>query len=354
MLEGMLSVVMPVTRSNGEFADLFEAYDQALSRATCEYEWLFVLEGDRPGIREYLEGFREQGHPVRIFQLARSFGEAAALTVGFEHARGDQLLTLPDRFQVEPESIHEILAGLEGCDMVVTRRWPRTDSRFSRIKTAVFNRLVAFRGGSRFHDLGCSVRIFRRAVAEKVALYGDQEIFFPLLARQQGFLVKEIDLPQAQRAPYVRRHRFGTYLRRFLDVVSVWFITKFTRKPLRFFGVVGTSIAALGLAILLIIIIERLFFGVSLADRPALLLSSLLVVLGVQVVSIGLVAELVIFTHGRELKEYQVREIVNGRAKPAIARSSPRGQERRDSVTAPDQFRQRGDRIGRRANPGKH
>ena len=332
MHEGLVSVVIPVARGNGELADLFEAYDQALSKAARQYEWLFVLDGDRVEIRAYLDGLRERGHPVRIFQLAKSFGEAAALTVGFEHARGEVLLTLPDRFQVEPAAIQRIFGALEGCDMVVTRRWPRTDSRFSRIKTAVFNRLVAFRGGSRFHDLGCSVRIFRRAVAEEVPLYGDQEIFLPLLARQRGFLVKEIDLPQARRAPYVRRHGFGVYLRRLLDIVSVWFITKFTRKPLRFFGLVGTGVAAIGLAVLLVVIIERLFFGVSLADRPALLLSSLLVVLGVQVVSIGLVAELVVFTHSRDLKEYQVREIVNGRAEPVSARRV----ERQDSVVGRD------------------
>lgn len=329
-------MVMPVTQGGGEFAELFEAYDRALSQAICEYEWLFVLEGARPELREYLERLREQGHPIRIFQLAKSFGEAAALTVGFEHARGEILLTLPDRFQVEPASIHGIFPALEGRDMVVTRRWPRTDSWFSRAKTVVFNRLVAFRSGARFNDLGCSVRILRRAVAEEVPLYGDQEIFFPLLARQRGFLVTEIDLPQARRAPYVRHHSPGVYLRRLLDFLSVWFITKFTRKPLRFFGLIGTGIAAAGLAILLIIVVERLVFGVPLADRPALLLSSLLAVLGVQVVSVGLVAELVIFTHGRHLKEYQVREIVDGRADPAVKDSSPHGAQRRDFVTGPD------------------
>jgi len=339
MHESMLSVVISVIRGNGDFADLFEAYDEALTRCGRDFEFLFVLDGANPEIRGYLQKLQEAGRPVRVFQLAKHFGEAAALTVGFNHARGDVLLTLPDRFQVEPASVPKLLEALEDSDMVVTRRWPRTDSRFSRIKTAVFNRLVSFRDGTQFSDLGCSARIFRKTVADEVPLYGDQDIFFPLLARQKGFVVQEIDLPQSGRAPYRHAHSSGVYLRRLLDVVTVWFLGKFTRKPLRFFGLVGTGIATVGLILLLVVIAERLFYGVSLADRPALLLSSLMVVLGVQVVSMGLIAELVIFTHARELKEYQVREIVNGALEPTASGGS-QGVVRRDSVSFPDSPRQ--------------
>jgi glycosyltransferase involved in cell wall biosynthesis len=335
MYESMLSVVIPVTRANGDFADLFEAYDEALGRCGRDLEYLFVLEGANHGIRDYLQGLQERGRPVRVFQLAKAFGEAAALTVGFGHARGDVLLTLPDHFQVEPASLPKLLDALEDSDMVVTRRWPRRDSRFSRMKTAVFNRLVSFRGGMRFSDLGCSARILRKAVADEVPLYGDQDIFFPLLARQNGFVVKEIDLPQSRRTPYRRHHGSGVYLRRLLDVFAVWFLAKFIRKPLRFFGLIGTTIAVVGFIVLLYVIIERLFFGISLADRPALLLSSLMAVLGVQLVGMGLIAELVIFTHAKELKEYQVREIVNGQSKRA-ADSSQGNVARRDSVSVPD------------------
>ena len=336
MHEGMLSVVVPVNGAAEDFPDLVESYQEALAQTGRDLEFLFVLEGPQPEARAYLQGLQAEGRPVRLFQLTKSFGEAAALTVGFDHARGDVLLTLPARFQVESSSLPRLVEALEGHDMVVARRWPRTDSRFSRIKTLVFNRLVFFRGHVQFHDLGCSVRIVRQAVAQEISLYGDQEVFFPLLAAQRGFVVKEIDLPQARRAPYSRRHGGGVYLRRFLDIATVWFLTKFTRKPLRFFGMIGTPIAALGFLLLLVLIIERLFFGVGLADRPALLLSSLMVVLGVQIVVMGLIGELVIFTHGRELKEYQVREIINGRAEPAVSGSVKEAAERRDSVTVSD------------------
>jgi glycosyltransferase involved in cell wall biosynthesis len=317
MNEAMLSVVVPVTNGVEDISELFVSYDEVLARTGREYEFLFVLDGGKSQVRAHLERLQAAGHPVRVFQFAKSFGEAAALTVGFEHARGDVLLTLPARFQVESSSLPRLVDALEDSDMVVTRRWPRTDSPFSRMKTVVFNRLVGFRSGIQFHDLGCSVRILRKAVANEVPIYGDQDPFLPLLARHKGFVVKEIDLPQSRRAPYRRPHGLGVYLRRLLDVFTVFFLTKFTRKPLRFFGMIGAGIALVGLLALLYVVIERLFFGESLADRPALLLSSLMFVLGVQILGLGLIGELVIFSHAKNLKEYQVREIVNGRSEPA-------------------------------------
>jgi glycosyltransferase involved in cell wall biosynthesis len=336
MHEGLISVVVPVNRVIEDFPDLVESYREALARTGRDFEFLFVLEGAQPEARAYLQGLQEKGHPIRLFQLTKSFGEAAALCVGFDHARGDVLMTLPSTFQVEASSLPKLLEALHDNDMVVVRRWPRRDSRFSRLKTAVFNRLVFFRSRIRFHDLGCSVRILRKAVANEVPLYGDQEIFFPMLATQKGFAVQEIDLPQAQRAPYTRHHRSGVYLRRLLDVATVWFLTKFMRKPLRFFGMVGTPIAALGFLLLLVVIVERLFFGVGLADRPALLLASLMVVLGVQIVVMGLIGELVIFTHARDLKEYEVREILTGQAESVAPGGSRSDSECRNSVTVSD------------------
>ena len=340
MSKELLSVVIPVVNGADAFSDLFESYYEALAQTGRDFEFLFVLDGPRPHARAQLEGLLAAGYPIRIFEFARPFGEAAALTVGFEHARGDVLLTLPSRFQVEPSSLPRLVEALEDSDLVVTRRWPRTDSGFSRVKTLVFNRLVGFRNGNRFHDLGCSVRILRKAVAEEVPLYGDQDPFLPLLAQHKGFVVKEIDLPQSRRAPYRRPHGLGVYMRRLLDMLTVFFLTKFTRKPLRFFGLIGAGIALIGLVFLLYVVVERLFFGESLADRPALLMSSLMFVLGVQVMGLGLIGELVIFSHARDLKDYQVREIVNGRAERFVRGGSRSDTGRRDSDAVRDSIRQ--------------
>lgn len=265
MHEGMLSAVVPVTRVIDDFPDLVESYHEALARTGRDFEFLFVLEGAQPEARVYLQRLQALGRSLRLFQLARAFGEAAALSVGFDHAQGDVLITLPPTRQVEPSSLPTLVKALEDNDMVVTCRWPRTDLRYSRIKTAVFIGLVFFRRRVQFQDLGCSARILRKAMASEVLLHGDQGIFVALLATRKGFLVNEIDLPKARRAPYSRQLGGGVYLRRLLDVAPVWFLTKFTRKPRRFFEKIGTPIAALGLLLLIVVIIEKLFFRGSLS-----------------------------------------------------------------------------------------
>ena len=323
----MLSVIIPITERYDDPAELFEAYNQALAGLGYDYEVIYVLDGPYPDTRRTLEVLQAAGHPVRVLQLSKKFGEATALTAASDHARGDILMTLPAFFQVEPSSLPRLVEGLEDDDMVIVRRWPRTDSAFNRLQTSLFNRLLSFLTGARFHDLGCGVRIFRRTVPEAVPLYGDQHRFMPVLALRQGFRVREIDLPQSPRDSFRRVYRPGVYPRRLLDMLTVFFLIKFTKKPLRFFGLIGSGTAALGGLALLYVIVERLFFDVGLADRPALLLSSLMVVLGVQIFGLGLIGELIIFTHAREIKEYAVREVVNGKltttsVKPALRTAS--------------------------------
>jgi hypothetical protein len=204
-----------------------------------------------------------------------------------------------------------MLLEFRNCDMVIARRHPRTDSRFNRIQTALFNWTLRAITGSPFHDLGCGVRAFRRQIAKDVPLYGDQHRFFPVLASRQGYRIKEVDIAQSPKDKFRRFHRPGIYPRRVLDMLTVFFLVKFTKKPLRFFGLIGVATFAIGSIITIYLVIQRLFFNIGLAERPALLLSSLLIVLGVQIFALGLIGELIIFTHAKDIKEYQIEEIIN-------------------------------------------
>lgn len=195
--------------------------------------------------------------------------------------------------------------------MVVARRFPRHDSLFNRVQTRFFNWLITAITGSAFRDLGCNVRAFKRQVVADIPLYGDQHRFLPLLASRHGYRIKEVDLAQSKREASLRIYRLGVYPRRLLDLLTVFFLVKFTKKPLRFFGLIGTATFAAGALITSYLVVQRLFFGVALAERPALLLSSLLMVLGVQVFALGLIGELIIFTHARDIKEYAIEEIIN-------------------------------------------
>ena len=153
----------------------------------------------------------------------------------------------------------------------------------------------------------------RREVLEEISLYGDQHRFLALLADRQGFRVKEIDVRQSPQDRFTGHYRTREYAHRMLDIFTVFFLTRFTKKPLRFFGMVGASTFGIGFVFLLYLIIDRLFFDQALADRPALLLSSLLVVLGLQLFALGLLGELIIFTHAKNIKDYQVDEVIQSR-----------------------------------------
>jgi glycosyltransferase involved in cell wall biosynthesis len=318
MNRDILSVIVPVVERVNQTVEVFEAYDGALRATGRDYEFLYILDGHYPEVRATLEALQVAGHPVRIFQLGRSFGEATALSIGFENARGETLLTLSANLQVEPSSLPRLVEALADNDMVVVRRWPRTDPALNSFQTRLFSHLVGYMTGVHLQDLACSIRILRKSVANAVPVYGDQHRFFSVLVKRWGFSVKEIELPQSSAQRSRRLYRPGVYIRRLLDVLTVFFLIKFTKKPLRFFGLIGTGIGAIGALALAYLVVARMFGETALADRPALLLASLLLVLGVQIFGLGLIGELIIFTHAKDIKEYNVREIVNDESENSV------------------------------------
>jgi glycosyltransferase involved in cell wall biosynthesis len=306
-----VAVIVPVSERYDSPSALYAEYKQALMASPYRHEFIYVLDGDFPDVQEKLQRLQAEGEPIRIIKLARWFGEATALTAGFQNSRSDIILTLPAYHQVEPSEIAKLLREVDAYDMVVARRFPRTDSRLNRLQTALFNWLLRTITGSAFRDLGCGVRAFKRQLATEIPLYGDQHRFLPVLASRHGYRIKEIDVAQSPKDKFRRVYRAGVYPRRLLDMLTVFFLVKFTKKPLRFFGLIGAATFTIGALITLYLVIQRLFFGVGLAERPALLLSSLLIVLGVQIFALGLIGELIIFTHAKDLKEYTVERIIN-------------------------------------------
>ncbi len=305
-----ISVIVPVSERQDNIHDLYMDYRTGLDALDRPYEIIFVLDGAFPEAYKTLVALRNQGECIKVIQLAQSFGEAAAFTLGFERAQGEIIMTLPSYYQAEPAEIPKLIQSLEKYDMVIGRRWPRTDSRFKRLQTDIFHGIVKFVADSSFHDLGCGMRVFKRLVVEEIPLYGDLHRFLPILAEKRGFRVSEVNVAQSKRDKAPSVYRPGVYLRRILDILTMFFLVKFTKKPLRFFGLIGSATFAFGGLVLLFVIFQRLFMDVSLAGRPALLLSTLFVVLGVQLFALGLIGELIIFTHARDIKEYTIDEIL--------------------------------------------
>jgi glycosyltransferase involved in cell wall biosynthesis len=312
-----LTVLIPVVGRHADVAALWAEYEQGLKPLGLTCECIVVLDGPRPDVAPGLERLVAASDCVQVIELTRSFGESTALMAGFERARGQIIVTLPGYPQVEAADLPKLVRALDGCDLAIAHRSPRAGSAFERLRRSLFHGLIARVTGLTFRDLGCNVRAMRRRVLEEIVLYGDQHRFLPVLADRQGFRVSEVDLRQSPRDRRDRGYPMREYARRGLDIFTVFFLVRFTKKPLRFFGMVGTTVFAAGVLVTAWLILDRLAFGTALADRPALLLSSLLIVLGLQLFAIGLLGELIIFTHARELKDYQIDKVVEFPTPPA-------------------------------------
>jgi len=305
-----LSVIVPVVERYDDVAELYRAYKKGLEDSGKSYEFIYVIDGDFGEVMEVLKRLIAEGEKIKVIKLARWFGEATALTIGIQHSSGSSILTLPAYQQVEAHEIPRLIESLKDYDMVIARRWPRKDSLFNRIQSWVFHMLLNPVSDFKFHDIGCGVRVFRKQVAQEISIYGDQHRFLPILAHKYGFRVLEVDAAQSQKDTSKRVYSPGTYVQRMLDIFTIFFLVKFTKKPLRFFGILGSSVFTVGFLVLLYLLFAKVFQGVALAGRPILLLGTLLVVLGVQVFAIGLIGEIIIFTHAKDIKEYTIDQII--------------------------------------------
>lgn len=325
-----LSVVIPVGKRVDDIEALHHDYRRGLDRCGLSYEMIYVLDGDRDEGRQ-LARLRADGEPLEIVKLGRSFGEATALMVGFANADGARLMTLPAYFQVDSNDFPKLVAAATDVDLVVARRWPRRGGRFETLRRDGFHALLRAITRQSFRDLGCGVRIMSRRVANEITIYGDQHRLLPVLAAQQGFAVREVDVAQSAQDEFRGRYRLREYVHRLLDLFTVFFLTRFTKKPLRFFGMIGSATVALGALFVGILIVQRMLFDMPLADRPALLLSCLLLVLGVQLFALGLLGELIIFTHAKDLKEYKVADVIEARGR----RKEPGDEPAQETASAP-------------------
>ena len=303
----LISVVVPVVERTDDLVAVYHAFARELERRPEDYEFLFIFDGRFTPPPELVALSRETDR-IKLLRFVREFGETAALRLGIERSRGDLVITLPAYFQVEPEGISLLLQAVEaGADMAVANRSPRLDSWLNRVQSRLFHSIVGGVSDQRFHDMACGVRVMKRGVAETLPLYGDLHRFIPALALREGFLVQEVAVPQHPSDARMRVYRPGVYFRRLLDIAAFFFLAKFTEKPLRFFGLVGSVFLGSGAMLSLVLLVERVE-GQGIANRPALLLAVLLVALGVQLIGLGLVGEIIVHLRAPHRRAYRVRE----------------------------------------------
>jgi len=304
-----VSVVVPVIDRFDDPEAVFSAYRDAVAATTDAYEFIYVLDGPHPWLETKLAALREAGEPIAVINLPRGCGEAACITIGSERARADKVALLPPYLQIEPRTITELLPLLDEAHFIAPCRDRKGDVFFSRARGKAFE-VIARASGARKDDLGCHVRLYRREVMNDVELRDDQHRFLPILAEHAGFKVVRVMAPQAAADRRYRHYGPKTYVSRVLDVFAMSFLLKFIQKPFRFFGAIGLGTIVAGLAVCLALAFDKFVNGQPLADRPALLLGALLIVLGLQIAAVGLIAEIVMFTRARARPTYRIDHVV--------------------------------------------
>lgn len=303
-----VSVVVTVAERPAPLDELYREYAAALRHAGYAFECFFVCE---PYLAESADPIRDlgrRGEPVRVLDVGQARGEAALLNEAITRCRGEVLVTLPGYFRVDADVVPRLIEAVEdGADLAVARRSPRRDSWINRAQSRIFHRLLGMAAGERIDDIACGVRAMRPRVIDEVPLYGDFFRFFPLLVRREGFRVHQLDAAQHPGDRGTRVYRPGVYLRRLIDLVGVFFLVRFTHKPLRFFGLVGVALGVVGSVILSILLLQRLG-GQGIADRPLLLLGVLLVTIGIQSFALGLIGEIIVHLNAPDRSTYRVVE----------------------------------------------
>ena len=299
------TVLVPVLGADRAFVGGLEQVLAELRALDLEVEVLVLAAPGAARDADLRPLLAPGGDELRVLRFAGQIDEAAMLAAGFERARGDAVLLLPARGDADAAAVRALYEALrDGADLAFASRGR------GPAQSRLFNRLLSQATGTRFHDVAGGARFARRALVDAVPLHGDFHRYLPVLADRMGFSVREVESPaRSSRSRGRGVHAPAIYLWRALDLLSVFFLARFTRRPLRLFGGVGVSFGLIGAVILCVIGVQRLL-GTPLADRPILVLGTLLVGLGVQGLCLGLLGELILFLHGRHLRDYRIKEIL--------------------------------------------
>jgi glycosyltransferase involved in cell wall biosynthesis len=312
----VISIVIPLHNEERSIALLYDELQAALEPLGQEWEAVFVDDGSVDGSFAALTRLHDANENIRVVRLRRNFGKAAALAAGFGQARGEIVVTIDADLQDDPAEIPRLLVKLdEGFDLVSGWKTRRRDPLRRRVLSRIFNWVTGRMSGLRLHDMNCGLKAYRAEVVRGMPLYGELHRFIPVLAQYRGFRVAE--LPVNHRPREHGRSRYGVerYIRGFLDLLTVSFIGRYRHRPLHLFGGLGLILGLLGVAILVYLTIVKAL-GHAIGERPLLTLGVLLVVVGLQFFSLGLISEMLTSQHeettvGRQQAEFHVDEILS-------------------------------------------
>lgn len=301
-------MVIPLFNEEESLPELYQGIVEELSSRSGDLEILFVDDGSTDGSFSTLKRLQERDSRIRIIRFRRNFGKSAALAAGFKRARGEVVVTMDADLQDRPQEVGKLLDHLEqGFDLVSGWKVKRRDPWRKRAASRIFNFVTAFLTGVPLHDLNCGLKAYRREVIREVKVYGEMHRFIPVLASYRGFRIGEVPVDHAPRAYGHSKYGASRFLGGFFDLLTVIMLTRYNSKPLHVFGILGVVLLLAGFSIQAYLTAGWLQ-GRWIEDRPLFMLGILLLIMGVQFIFFGLLAEMIAYSSRRE-GDYSVREV---------------------------------------------
>ncbi|MGE0323762.1 MAG: glycosyltransferase family 2 protein [Polyangiaceae bacterium] len=325
-----LSVVLPIYNEEESIPRLLDELHGALKPAGISYEILLVDDGSKDRSYALLKAAAEEDPSLVVIRFRRNFGQTAALQAGLDHARGEVVVLMDADLQNDPKDIPMMLEKIhEGYDLVAGWRAHRKDPFLNRrLPSMIANGIISRTTGVHLHDYGCTLKAMRLEVAKELKLYGEMHRFIPAIAANMGVEVLEVKVNHRARQFGVSKYGIGRTLRVVLDLITVRFMQSYLVRPMQVFGLGGIVSFGIGTAVCCYLAFMRLVYHSPLAERPLLLLGVLLIMVGIQLLSLGLIADLLARTYfeSQGAKSYHVRHLITGAghvpdSRPAVAKT---------------------------------
>jgi glycosyltransferase involved in cell wall biosynthesis len=299
-MSSLLSLVIPVYNEADSLAPLVDEIDEALASYGTPYEIVFVDDGSTDRSFAVLQELAEARDDLCVVKLRRNFGKAAALSHGFAATRGDVIVTMDGDRQDDPAEIASLTAPLsQGYDLVSGWKQRRQDPLNKTLPSKLFNWTVRKASGVPLHDFNCGLKSYKRDVVETISVYGELHRYIPVVASQAGFRVTEVKVNHRRRTAGRSKYGWQRYMRGYLDLLTVMFLGRYQHRPQHLFGGFGTLLIVLGVLVELYLTVDKLVFANAIGQRPLLLLGALLIIVGVQLLSLGLIGELIANSRAR-------------------------------------------------------
>ncbi|MCI0493821.1 glycosyltransferase [candidate division KSB1 bacterium] len=305
-----LSVIVSFYNLEQNVDEYFNLLKSTLDSLNESYEIILIDDNSQDGTYpKLLKIAQEQSH-VKLIKMRSRFGEASAFEAGFKLSLGKKIIFYTTRVRPDARDLPKLLAKLDqGYDLVIGWRSPRQDSLLNRFISHTFNLITKMISGLKLKDINSGILAMNRDVLENIQIYGGLNQFIPLLAKKQGYKITEERIAQLP-GQFRQSRSISEYLQRSLDILTVIFLTKYSKKPIHFLGFVGGILTLFGGVIDVYLFFYRILGYGSIAGRPLLLLGALSLVIGIQMIAMGLIGEMIIFTHAGDIKEYNIETII--------------------------------------------